>query len=195
MIAENVSDLIILLTFSPKSQINTDCVVFMSQGIQAWGDQCRGWLHLEEWYLWGPRYGETIKRGWFQKHKAMCFWVSVCFFFALKNYGGGMRPPLNALVGPGMPGMSMWVMDTSLCNTSRKRIPTSWTSSQFVTLKQQTSCILFEFYKLDKHNAVRVFSLLLYRSRMVEKQNETKDCIMVYLIDHYVGLSHKVPIK
>uniref|UniRef100_A0A3Q2QF04 Single stranded DNA binding protein 2a n=1 Tax=Fundulus heteroclitus TaxID=8078 RepID=A0A3Q2QF04_FUNHE len=24
-----------------------------------------------------------------------------------QNYGGGMRPPLNALVGPGMPGMSM----------------------------------------------------------------------------------------
>lgn len=24
-----------------------------------------------------------------------------------QNYGGGMRPPLNALVGPGMPGMNM----------------------------------------------------------------------------------------
>uniref|UniRef100_A0A672FUI4 Si:ch211-130m23.3 n=1 Tax=Salarias fasciatus TaxID=181472 RepID=A0A672FUI4_SALFA len=27
--------------------------------------------------------------------------------FCSQNYGGGMRPPLNALVGPGMPGMSM----------------------------------------------------------------------------------------
>uniref|UniRef100_A0A674CM86 Single stranded DNA binding protein 2a n=1 Tax=Salmo trutta TaxID=8032 RepID=A0A674CM86_SALTR len=26
---------------------------------------------------------------------------------APQNYGGGMRPPLNALVGPGMPGMNM----------------------------------------------------------------------------------------
>lgn len=31
----------------------------------------------------------------------------VIFSFVLKNYGGGMRPPLNALVGPGMPGMTM----------------------------------------------------------------------------------------
>lgn len=157
MIAEN--DLIILLTFSPKAQINTDCVLFLFQGIQAWEDQCRGWLHLEGWYLWGPRYGETIERRSTQSN----VFLSVCFSFALKNYGGGMRPPLNALVGPGMPGMSMWVMDTSVCNTSRKRIPTSWTCSQFVTLKQQTSRILFEFYKLDEHNVVRVFSLLLYR--------------------------------
>uniref|UniRef100_A0A8C4ZC46 Single stranded DNA binding protein 2a n=1 Tax=Gadus morhua TaxID=8049 RepID=A0A8C4ZC46_GADMO len=29
-----------------------------------------------------------------------------------QNYGGGMRPPLNALVGPGMPGMNI---DLSLC--------------------------------------------------------------------------------
>ncbi|KAG7256664.1 hypothetical protein CRUP_014082 [Coryphaenoides rupestris] len=26
---------------------------------------------------------------------------------SMQNYGGGMRPPLNALVGPGMPGMNM----------------------------------------------------------------------------------------
>lgn len=24
-----------------------------------------------------------------------------------QNYGGGMRPPLNALMGPGMPGINM----------------------------------------------------------------------------------------
>ncbi|CAI9551674.1 unnamed protein product, partial [Staurois parvus] len=28
-------------------------------------------------------------------------------WLSLQSYGGGMRPPLNALGGPGMPGMNM----------------------------------------------------------------------------------------
>lgn len=42
--------------------------------------------------------------------KALCY-ISFLLFQA---YGGGMRPPLNALGGPGMPGMNMYALLVTL---------------------------------------------------------------------------------
>ncbi|XP_057184960.1 single-stranded DNA-binding protein 2 isoform X4 [Triplophysa rosa] len=76
-----------------------------------------------------------------------------------QNYGGGMRPPLNALVGPGMPGMSIgtgcrpWPNPPNLIPYSSAS-PGSYSCvyrdpQQEVVLQEHPSCPVQQFPSAD----------------------------------------------